>query len=289
MQTVIDKKRSRGQVCSARNYTTAFHCLQEFRQGQDLPFASLSSEMMRRFEAWLQQRGLRRNTTSCYLRIFRTVCRAASEAGLARSRPLFTHVYMGIDTTTKRALTKSQLQAIRQLDLSSQPHLALARDLFLLSFYLRGMPFVDMAYLRKSALRDGVVHYCRRKTRKPIEVRWEREMQCVLDRYRHLTCDTSFLLPIILREDGTEREQYELAMRRQNRNLKTVGQLARLSVPLTHYAARHSWASLAYASRVPLSIISRGMGHSSELITQTYIKTLDTSAVDQANRRLIRL
>lgn len=290
LQSIIAQKRARAQVCSARNYATVLHRLQEFLQGADLPFPALSNDLMQRFETWLQhERGLRRNTTSSYFRILRTVWRAAVKAGLDTPRPLFTHVYMGIDTTTKRALTKRQLKALKRLDLTAHPHLALARDLFLLSFYLRGMPFVDMAFLKKSDLHHGFVHYCRRKTKKPLEVQWEREMQQVLDRYRHLTFATPFLLPIILRADDTERQQYELAMRRQNRNLKTIGRMINLPAPLTQYAARHSWASLAYVSHVPLSVISRGMGHSNELITQTYIKTLDTSAVDRANRRLIKL
>lgn len=290
MQTVIDRKQSMGQVCSARNFTTVLHRLQEFRMGEDFTFSSLDRDMMERFEAWLQQeRGLRRNTTSSYFRILRTVYLAAVEQGLDSHRPLFSHVYMGIDATTKRALTKKQLQDIRQLDLTAQPHLALTRDLFLLSFYLRGMPFVDMAYLKKTDLHSGFVHYCRRKTHKHIEVRWEKQMQEILDRYRHLAAETSFLLPIILKEDGTERKQYESAMLRQNRNLKTIGRMIKLPMPLTQYAARHSWASLAYTSNVPLSVISRGMGHSNEQVTQTYIKTLDTSAVDRANQRIIRL
>lgn len=290
MQSIIDKKQDMGRVCSARNYTTALRRFREFRQGEDLTFSSLDNGMMDRFEVWLQEDcGLRRNTTSSYFRILRTVYFAAVEAGLDIRRPVFAHVYKGIDTTTKRALTKKQLLAIKQLDLTGEPHLAITRDLFLLSFYLRGMPFVDMAYLKKTNLRGGIVHYCRRKTKKTIEVRWEREMQEIIDRYAHLTKDTSYLFPIILKEDGTERKQYERAMNCQNRNLKTIGQMVNLTIPLTQYAARHSWASIAYSSNVPMSVISLGMGHSSELMTRTYLKSLEMSAVDRANRRIIKL
>lgn len=290
MQTIIAQKQEAGQVSSARNYATVLHRLQEFRPGQSLPFSSIDSGMMVRFETWLQhERRLSRNTTSSYFRILRTVCRTAEAEGHALRHPLFKHVYTGIDTTAKRALTREQLQALKRLDLAAKPHLALARDLFLLAFYLRGMPFVDMAYLKKTDLHGGIVRYSRRKTRKAIEVRWETPMQEIVDRYAHLARATPYLLPIIRRADGTERKQYELAMGRQNRNLKTIGQIARLPTALTQYAARHSWASIAYTSNVPLAIISRGMGHSNERVTQTYIKGLDIAAVDNANSRLINL
>lgn len=289
-QQVIIGKANRGQYHSARNFTTALHRLQEFRNGTDLTFPALSSDLLEQFEEWLlNEKSLRRNTTSCYLRCLRTVYLEAVQKGYDTRRPLFAHVYMGIDTTMKRALTKRDLQTIRMLEFPSLPHLSLARDLFLLSFYLRGMPFVDMAYLKKTDLHKGYIHYCRRKTRRPIEVRWENEMQEIVDRYSHLTQKSPFLLPIILKADGTEHKQYEQAMLRQNRNLKTVGHMAGIATPLTQYAARHSWASIAYNANVPMAIISRGMGHSNEHITLTYIKSLDTSAVDRANYRLIKL
>lgn len=290
MQSLIAAKKEKGQLCSARNFSTALHRLQEFRQGADLTFASLDSNLMERFERWLQSsKGLRRNTTSSYFRSLRTVYLAAVEAGFDTHRTPFAHVYTGIDTTTKRALTKRDLQAIRTLNLTSLPHLSLARDLFILSFYLRGMPFVDMAYLRKTDLHEGFVHYCRRKTHKPIEVKWENEMQEIVDRHAHLTKGSPFLLPIITSANGNERQQYERAMGRQNRNLKFIGRMAGIAAPLTQYAARHSWASLAYDSNVPMAVISRGMGHSNEQVTLTYIKSLDTSAVDRASHRLIKL
>lgn len=43
------------------------------------------------------------------------------------------------------------------------PSADFARDMFMLSFYLRGMSLMDMAFLRKSDLSYGYVTYRRRK------------------------------------------------------------------------------------------------------------------------------
>ena len=72
-----------------------------------------------------------------------------------------------------------------------------------------------------------------------------------------------------------------------NRSLKEIGTRLGLKEPLTMYCARHSWASLARPKEVPVSVIGDGLGHSSERVTQIYLTTLDTSAVDRANRMII--
>jgi integrase len=55
------------------------------------------------------------------------------------------------------------------------------------------------------------------------------------------------------------------------------------------YVARHSWASIAKQNRIPISIISEGMGHDSESTTQIYLASLDTAAIDKANHLILNL
>ena len=56
-----------------------------------------------------------------------------------------------------------------------------------------------------------------------------------------------------------------------------------LSVKLTTYVARHSWATAAREMEVPMSMISQGLGHEDEATTRIYLAALDASKVDQAN------
>ena len=73
-----------------------------------------------------------------------------------------------------------------------------------------------------------------------------------------------------------------------NRKLKQISSLVNSPLPLSMYVARHSWASIAKSKRIPLSVISEGMGHESENTTKIYLATLDTSVVDRANHLIIR-
>jgi integrase len=172
------------------------------------------------------------------------------------------------------------------LDLSSEPKLEFARDMFLFSFYTRGMSFIDMAYLKKRDLNGGVLAYRRRKTGQQLFIKWEQVMQDIVKKYE--IEHSVFLLPIIRTGMSTERNQYLAAAHTVNRCLKDIGELIGLSLPLTTYVARHAWASIAKSKNIPLSVISEGMGHDSEKTTRIYLASLDSVAIDRANHLILK-
>ena len=100
--------------------------------------------------------------------------------------------------------------------------------------------------------------------------------------------ETEFLLPII-KKQGNERKQYDNALHLVNYHLKELSTMLKLQRPLTMYVARHSWASAAKAKNIPLSVISKGMGHDSETTTRIYLASLETSVVDKANKMILGL
>ncbi len=102
------------------------------------------------------------------------------------------------------------------------------------------------------------------------------------------TGNSPFLLPIIKDQTADMRQQYKSAAHLVNEKLKDLGERLRLPIPLTTYIARHSWASIAKNRNVPVSVISEAMGHDSEKTTRIYLATLDTCAVDKANRQIIK-
>ena len=244
-------------------------------------------DMMEAYQAWHQQKGNTRNTISFYNRILRAVYYRAVENGMTDDRHPFRHVYTGVDKTIKKALPLQTIRKIKHLDLSTQPPLDYARDIFMLSFMLRGMSFIDMAYLKKADLANGHITYMRRKTGQQLSIRWTREMQNILDKYPENS--SVYLLPIIRDRTNNERQIYKYLSYKINHNLKKVAERIGISIPLTLYVARHSWASIAKSEGVPLSLISEGMGHDSESTTRIYLASLDTEAIDDVNSKLINL
>jgi len=282
----ITQLRLIGKVGTAATYQQTLNSIMRFLQNRELSFDDITSEFMLAYEAWLHSSRLCRNTTSFYMRILRTVYNKAIEQQLTVDRQPFKHVYTGIDKTAKRAIFLADIRRIKNANLSYSPTLEFARDIFLLSFYLRGMSPIDLAFLRKSDLNNGHLTYCRRKTGQQINIQWEKHMQQIIDKYPDT--GTQYMLPFIRHEDGTEMQQYRVMARKINRKLKKLSSLLRISTPLTLYVARHSWASIAYAENVPVSVISGAMGHDSEATTQIYLASIQISRIDQANHNILR-
>lgn len=283
---VIAQLKQFGKVRTSETYAATLKSFMAFREGQDVPLDGISSDLMLFYEAHLKARGVRMNTISFYMRIFRAVYNRAVEKGLTAQNNPFRHVYTGVDKTVKRAIPIKAIKALKELDLSMKPSSDFARDMFMFSFYTRGMSFVDMAYLRKTDLQNGILTYRRRKTGQELTIKWEKCMAEIIAKYPE--SKTDFLLPII-KEQGNERRQYDNALHLVNYRLKELSTMLKLQRPLTMYVARHSWASAAKAKNVPLSVISEGMGHDSEATTQIYLASLETSVVDKANKMILGL
>lgn len=287
IRLMVARKMKIGRLGTAKTYRDVLCSFFAFRGGDDIVLDSLDDETITLYEAWLKSRGLKRNSSSCYLRTLRTLYRKAVDMGLTTDKNIFCHVFTGFARTPKRAIPLASIRAIRQLSLPEGSSLAFARDVFMLSLYLQGMSFVDIAYMKKSDIRSGQLQYNRRKTGQSITISWEQSMQDIVDGYSHLTKGSPYLMPIITRLDGTERYQYEKTEHNVNRNLKKIGEMVGLHIPLTTYVARHTWASTMRDMGFDISIVSRGLGHENLKTTQIYLSTIDTSAVAKANHRMI--
>lgn len=287
MQGVICRLGELRKYRTAETYYTALNSFKRFRENEDVLLSDITSDLMMDYEVFLKSRQITMNTISFYMRILRAVYNRAVERELVAQGFPFKYVYTGIAKTVKRALPLDSIKQIKSIDLSKKPFLELARDMFMFSFYTRGMSFIDMAYLQKKELNNGVLSYYRRKTGQFMYIKWEPCMQELVDKYSRK--DSPLLLPIIKRWEGDVHRQYRNALIINNKRLKEVGQKVHLPLPLTMYVARHSWASIARSNHIPLSVISEGMGHDNESTTQIYLASLDMAMVDNANHTILNL
>lgn len=308
-----------GRYGGAKNLRCAANRLQSYLIAigkKDVSFQKLKPALLNNFEEWLRQQGVQRNTSSAYMRSLHASYNQAVRDGVVTvgvpsspSAPCanpFAGVYCGVDKTAKRAVDKKTIRKLQNIDIPSairrlyakqgkrchgkyfedaKRKLELTRDLFLFSFCMRGMAFVDLAFLRKSDVSDGFVSYFRRKTRQRIVVRIEPMMQQIIDRWQ---TDGPYLFPILTehQDEVVAYRQYQNQLTLYNRRLKTLGQMLG-GIHLTSYVSRHSWASTAYAEHVPLAIISQSMGHNSERTTRIYLQELDNCLIDRTNSKLL--
>ena len=293
---------NRQHIGLAQNYTSTHHSFSRFLQTQgkqDLPFSKITSELLTLYQEWLWQQGIKKNTSSFYLRNLHSVFN--KKEGLTTGNP-FATVYTGVAKTRKRAVTPDLIRHIHQLDIrqglihiGKNPkrktfdrtlrELSFARDTFIFCFCARGLTFVDLAFLKKENIWHNTLRYKRRKTGQTIEVEILPCMQTIIERY---PTSTPYLFPILHAQTTQEAyHEYRTAIRKYNKQLNTLSLMLSQSIPLTSYVSRHSWATAAYHQNIPIAYISEAMGHHSEKTTRTYLKSLESNKIDKANRQLL--
>ena len=278
-----------GKPGTARNRQSALRSFSAFLGDRDMPFSAFTEELVGEYDAWLAARGLSRNSRSFYLRILRVVYNKAVSCGLAEQTFPFGEVYTGVARTRKRAVREEVIARLLRADWSYSPALSLACDLFIFSYCMRGMPFIDMAYLKKSDIRGNFVRYFRRKTGQLLEVRLEPLPARIVRKYAGKTAAGPYVFPLLKTEETHHAyRQYQTALRYYNRQLKRLSALLKLDVELSSYTTRHSWATAARNHQVPISVISAGMGHTSEKTTRIYLASLENAVIDEANRKIVK-
>lgn len=246
----------------------------------------MTEQLISDYNAFLVQRGLVRNSISFYMRIMRAVYNKAVRQKLVEQTYPFSDVYTGIDRTRKRAVSESVISQIYKLELAERTPLALARDIFIFSYCTRGMAFVDVAYLKKENIQNGMICYARRKTGQLLSVRIEPSIQRIIDKYSSLS--STYVFPILTSTETKKTyDEYQTAINNYNRFLRQLSKMLPEGCKLTSYTSRHSWATAARNHNVPISVISAGMGHTSEQTTRIYLTMLENSVIDDANQGII--
>lgn len=287
MKNQIRLMRNANRLGTAKNYEKTMKNFAEFLGGVNLPFSAMTEQLVAEYNSFLVQRGMVRNSISFYMRIMRAVYNKAVRQKLVEQSHPFTEIYTGIDRTRKRAVSESVISQLYKLKLAEGTPLAFARDIFIFSYCTRGMAFVDIAYLKKENIQNGVICYARRKTGQLLSVRIEPSIQRIIDRYSSAL--SPYVFPILTSYDTKEAyEEYQVAINNHNRLLRRLSKMLPAGCKLTSYTSRHSWATAARNHNVPISVISQGMGHTSEQTTQIYLTMLENSVIDDANQGLIR-
>jgi len=213
------------QFGTARNYRSAQKSLHDFLNKNEILFSELTSQCINAYEIWLEKKGVSRNTTSFYMRILRSLYNKATGRQLTSETSPFYNVYTGIDKTRKQAIDANIIKLLHQIDLTDKPSLAYARDLFIFSFYTRGMAFIDIAFLKKKDVKEGRIQYIRHKTNKTMSIKIEPCMQEIIKRHAYKTIQSKYLFPIILPyKTQNEYTQYQNALSYYNKQLKKLSE-----------------------------------------------------------------
>lgn len=255
--------------------------------GSNVTLSSITTELVYEFIHKMTTDNLSVNSRGVHLRELRAIINRAIRAGLfdPANYP-FKDISIKTQKTRKRAVNKDIIKMVEDYPAPEKTTTQLYKDIFLFSFYNRGMNFVDIAFLKVGSIKSGRINYVRQKTGQHFSIKLTEKAKAIVANYNDLTDPDSYVFPIIRREDNKYLD-YKNAMRLANKKLNKISKDLKLNTSLTTYVSRHSWATIAKRSGIATAVISEGLGHTTEEITQVYLDSFENDVLDDANDLII--
>jgi site-specific recombinase XerD len=294
--TVINRLTKSGQIKNAEVYKDTKRNLSYFTNGKEIHFSDVDFLFLNKWQEYLQSNGKGPNTIYIYLRTLRALLNKAIKEDVSSEKyypfkKFSLSKYANI-RTEKRAITKDEIERIRKLRLANEPDLQIAQFIFLFGFYCRGMNFVDIANLKWKNIHGNRLSYTRQKTNELFNMELLEPARIILNQMKLMTFteNESHVFPIFTEAHNTPQKRYNrrIKMLRQvNKDLKTIGDRAKIKSVLTTYVARHSFATILKKSGISTSVISQALGHDSEKTTQIYLDSFENKIIDDASKRIL--
>ena len=320
MLSVITDMEQQGRYSTAHVYHCALKSAVGYG-GSSLRIEDLNPAWLKSYQEHLLRQTLLWNTISTYMHMLRAVYNRAVDLGLAPYIPrqfknVFTGRYAnhqralkkeeirlvllkgvnkdaGVVTDEYKAKAKSAAKATDQDELktsrSSSRDLNWARACLELMLRFHGIPFVDLANLRKVDLQNGYLTVRRHKTGMPLLIAVDPVAMKLLQLYASKDPSSPYLLDIL---DGAlsgkaAYRNYQHALRQLNLRLGQLSRLCKLGKKVSSYTARHTWATIAKFRGISVEVISEALGHASISTTEGYLKQFDDDEIKKANKVII--
>jgi len=290
-EQLITQMMEVGRTGNALVYQTAVNRFISYCNNRDVCFSEIDYTLLDKFSHHLIRSGLKQNSISNYFRSIRAIYNRAIKAKIVdRSNYPFHDFSIKSEKTAKRAISKDDITKLKQLNLEVNSTAERSLKCFLLSFYLRGISFTDLAYLKQSNIIDGRVVYKRRKTHKNYSIKLFPEAQVM---FEQLHVDGSdYLLPILpnnTQEDSIETKKViRQYIKTTNKYLKRMSEQVGLCSPVTTYTSRHSFGTIAKRLGYSNELIAEALGHEyGNKITNIYLDSFDTNVLDEMHKHVI--
>jgi integrase len=296
---IVEEKKKIGSLGTAKCYYDLKNSLRTFieKEGRtDLAFRDMNMAFLKKYEAYFKSRGTTDNGISFYMRTLRAVFNRAIAEGVCKKDlyPFNSYKISHLSTKTiKRAITKADIELIRNFECETGSQLHRSKNIFLFSYYNRGINFSDIAMLKWENINENRLIYTRLKTGKFYNMHLLDPALDILSFYRNATYrgDISYIFPILDEHrhntPGSIQNRVHKVLGQTNKDLKFIGKQLSIATPLTTYVARHSYATVLKRSGVSTSVISEAMGHDSERTTQIYLDSFENDVLDEASKLLL--
>lgn len=261
--------------------------------GEEIEFDKINYKLLEDFRHQLIVDGLKTNSISNYFRTIRAIYnKAIKHKIVGRDKYPFNDISIKSQRTANRAISKADIRRLISLSLEENSPSWKALNYFMLSFYLRGISFTDMIYLKPSDIINGRVHFKRRKTHKLYSIKLFSPAEVIINNLHQI--DNNYLLPILpndILEDSLEAKRIiKQWIKSTNKYLKRLGVDIGLDFALTTYSSRYGHANIAKQLGYSNELIAESLGHSyGNPTTNIYLDAFDVNKLDEMHYDVIFL
>jgi site-specific recombinase XerD len=299
IETLIEEKKKLGKYGTAKCYNDLNNSLMAFMLNQnksEISFKEITPAFLKKYEESFWAKGATGNGISFYMRSLRAVINRATKDKICKKEhyPFNDYNIASLSTeTVKRAISKDDIDKVARFEVESNSQMFRSKNLFLFSYYCRGINFVDMANLKWNNINGNRMTYFRQKTGKYFDIELLKPAINILSHYKECFYkgENSYIFPIL--DENKHKSQVSVRNRlhkvlgQTNKDLKVLGERHGIKTKLTTYVARHTFATVLRKSGASYSTIKDSMGHSDEHTTQIYIDSIYNEELDKACEALL--
>lgn len=299
IDTIVEEKKKEGHLGTAKCYYDLKNSLSSFLLKQNkatLVFKEITPAFLKKYESDFRERGASGNGISFYMRSLRAVFNRAISEGLCKKDmyPFDNYKISALGTqTVKRSITKAEIELIKKFEVEVDSQMFRSKTIFLFSYYTRGINFTDLGMLKWENIKGNRLVYLRQKTHKPYNILLLEPAMEILNHFKqyYYRGESSYIFAI-LDEDKHQTalsvsNRLHKVLGQTNKDLKVLGEKVGITIPLTTYVARHTYATVMKRSGISTAIISEALGHDSERTTQIYLDSFENDVLDEASKAIL--
>lgn len=285
---ISEELKAQGRIGYSAVFISAKSPLEKYLN-TDKFFTNFTKKDFEEYEKSLRMSGISDSTISVYIRTFNRLWNMAILKGYCPKEhhpsKYFTFKAYRRFKTRKRAVSIETMQSIADLKLDKTSRIYRSQQIFLFSYYARGINFNDLTKLTYADnIRSDEIMYTRSKNKRRYHYRLHSKATAILEWFKtcELQSDGGYVFPILMKHHDTPKKvaaRVDSALKDLNEDLKEIAQKIGLQKDLTSYVARHSFATNLRQKNVDINIIQEAMGHETQLQTMTYLEEIDDSVI----------
>lgn len=291
-QSIIDELLANDKIGYANTFDNLKdYVLKHVFGEKDKAFVNFTKADFEALENYLILQDLKETSMSAYLRTFYRIWNLAITAGMCPKdhHPKKTIKFKPYKKykTSKRAISASDMKLIENYEADYGSRIFRSQQMFLFSYYCRGINFNDIVKLKESNINGDILRYTRSKNKRLYDFKLHSKAKAIIETFRNypLQSDGGYIFPVLKKEHDTALKidaRIDSGLKDMNEDLKTIKDAKGIDRTVTSYVARHSFATNLKHKKVDVSIIQEAMGHETEEITRIYLEEYDDELVSSS-------